>query len=199
MEYHVICPCGKQLPVQTDDAGTTIRCQCGQSVAVPSLSKLRTMAGFGAYESSAVETIQRMLDEGTLPGGQTCAKSGRPTQDVLPFEVQLEPDDGWRDRMGFWLAVAYLAGPLLTILFVIMGKQIAARHPENVVTIPLRIDRKFHRGLAWWGTQWKLRRLLSTTPVYARLLEEYPRAIIRVARTPARQGAQQLESPASMS
>jgi hypothetical protein len=141
------------------------------------------MAGLGAYESSVVETIRRMLAEGTLPWGETCAELGRPTPDVIRLRVQLQPDDGWRDRMGFWLAVAYVAGPLLAILFVILGKELHPQDSDNLVTLPLRLDRRLHRGLAWWGTQRRLRRLLETVPVYARLLEEYPRATIRVEGT----------------
>ncbi len=75
---------------------------------------------------------------------------------------------------------------LWAILIGILFKPFAARDPENVVSLPLRVDREFHRGLVRWGTQRKLRRLMNTVPVYLGLLEEYPRARIRVGSTSAK-------------
>ncbi len=60
------------------------------------------------------------------------------------------------------------------------GKQGDARGRDTAVSIPLRVCREYHRGLARWGTRRRLRRLLKTVPIYARLLDEYPRATIRV-------------------
>ena len=68
MSYQVECRCGNPVAVTADQAGTTVRCQCGESVPVPSLSKLRAAVGLGSYESGAIDTIRRMMDEGTLPG-----------------------------------------------------------------------------------------------------------------------------------
>jgi hypothetical protein len=156
-------------------------------VPVPPLSKLRTISGIGAYESTAIQTIGRMLEEGALPWGETCAQSGQPTQDLIQLQVRLDPDDGWRDRIWSWVAVIYLCG-LWPILIGILFKPFSDPEPETLI-LPLRVNRKFHRGLAWWGTQRKRRRLMATVPVYARLLEEYPRCIIRVIRPSASRGS----------
>jgi hypothetical protein len=144
------------------------------------------MSGIGAYESNLLDTIWRMIDEGALPWGETCAVSGRPTSDILHFQVKLDVDDGWRDRIVTWLTVIYMFGPLLAILFAVVAKPFAVPDTDDVAIVPVRVDRKYHRSLAWWGTQAKLRVLLSKVPVYARLLEEHPLAKIRVKRATIR-------------
>jgi hypothetical protein len=137
------------------------------------------MSGIGAYEARAIDTIRRMLAEYGLPWGDTCAQSGRPTEDVAWLQLQLEPDDGWRDRIWTWAALVYTCG-LWVILYGILFKPFAARNSDNMVVVPLRLERKNQRRLALWGSQRKLRRLLSTVPVYARLLEEHPHCRIRM-------------------
>ena len=182
MEYLVLCQCGQKVPVKVQDAGTTIRCACGRDVAVPSLSRLWTMSGIGAYEARAIDTVRRMLAEKSLPWGETCARSGRPTDDEAWLQVQLDPDDGWRDSIWNWAGLIYTCG-VLVILFGILFKPFGARDPDNVVILPLRLERQYQRRLALWGTQRTLRRLVSTVPVYARLLEEHPYCRIRVMPT----------------
>jgi hypothetical protein len=182
MEYHVTCRCGKQLPVKTEEAGTTIRCACGESVPVPSLSKLRKTAGLGAYESGTIDTIRRMLEHGELPWGETCAESGRPTDDIVQFSVQCEQIHVAKDRAGLVFWVGLIFGPFW-LLLAARSKDRENHGRETVVEIPLRVCGEFHRKLARWGSQRKFRRLLVTVPVYARLLEEYPTATIRVDST----------------
>jgi hypothetical protein len=179
MEYHVLCQCGKQVPVSADDAGTTIHCQCGQSVPVPSLSKLRTTAGVGAYESGAIDTIRRMLDEGTLPWGETCAESGRPTADIIRLVVQCERLHAARDGSAARFLILFFLGPFY-ILLAMRAQEREAHGRETMVRVPLRLSREYHRGLARWWAHRRRRRLLTTVPVYAALLKEYPKATIRV-------------------
>jgi hypothetical protein len=179
MEYHVSCQCGKRIPVKAEDAGTTIGCECGQSVRVPSLSKLRTMSGVGAYESGAIDTIQRMLAEGALPWGETCAESGRPTRDLIHLVIQCERLHLPQDQHKLALLGVLIFG-WVAALVAFAGKDREAHGRDTSICIPLRLDREYHGKLARWGSQRKLRRLLRTVPVYGRLLEEYPRATIRV-------------------
>jgi hypothetical protein len=179
MKYHVLCGCGKSLPVKTEEAGTTIRCDCGESVTVPSLSKLRSTVGLGAYESGAIDTILRMLDEGILPWGETCAESGRPTRDVLPLHVQCERIHAPADNTKVIL-LALLVTPLA--LLGLRKDQREAVGRDTSVVVPLRLSRAYHRSLSRWGggSQRRLQRLLRTVPVYARLLDEYPNATIQI-------------------
>jgi hypothetical protein len=182
MEYHVSCQCGKRIPVKTEEAGTTIRCDCGRSVQVPSLSKLRTTSGLDAYESGAIDTIKRMLAEGALPWGETCAESGRPTKDLIQLVVQCERLHVPQDRYKLALLAVLIFGWVAALL-AFGGKDREARGRDTSIRIPLRLDREYQDRLARWASQRRLRRLLRTVPVYARLLDEYPRATIRVDAT----------------
>jgi hypothetical protein len=165
--------------VKADDAGTAVRCECGESVPVPSLSKLRAAVGIGSYESGAIDAIRRMLAEGTLPWGETCAVSGRPTRDVLRIEVQCERLHLPQDPTKVVLLLATCFGPWATLIL-FRGQRDQAHGRDTVVRIPLRVCREYHRGLERWWMKRKLRRLLRTVPVYARLLDEYPGATIAV-------------------
>lgn len=181
MEYHVECRCGTQVAVKADDAGSTVLCECGESVTVPSLSKLRTTAGISSYESGAIDAIQRMLAEGTLPWGETCAVSGRPTRDVILINVQCEHLAPPKDPIKFALLLAMCAGPWATLI--LFSKPGQAHGRDTAVIVPLRVCREYQHGLEGWRGRRKLRRLLKTVPVYARLLGEYPSAALSINET----------------
>jgi hypothetical protein len=182
MQYRLECGCGRPVAVTTADAGTTIACACGEEIRVPSLSELRANAGLGAYESGAIDTIRRLMSEGTLPWGDTCAQSGLPTRDILHFHVQCERTHAAQERSRLEVLVVVLLG-FWALLLTMGAEEGDARGRDTAVSVPLRLRREYHRGLARWGTQRRLRRLLRTVPIYARLLDEYPRATIRVERT----------------
>lgn len=42
-KYLVTCACGRQLAVETGQAGESITCECGATVAVPTFRQLRTL------------------------------------------------------------------------------------------------------------------------------------------------------------
>jgi hypothetical protein len=180
MPYHVECRCGQKLAVTADEAGTTVRCECGEGVPVPSLSKLRATAGIGSYETGAIDTIRRMLDQGALPWGDACAVSGRPTRDVLQVEVQCERLHVPKDPARFALLLAVCGGPLWAAM-ALVSRQHPTHGRDTVVVVPLRVCCEYHRGLSSWWMNRKLRRLLRSVPVYARLLDEYRGATISVA------------------
>lgn len=43
MQYLLSCPCGKQTPVASSQAGETVRCKCGELLEVPTLRGLRQL------------------------------------------------------------------------------------------------------------------------------------------------------------
>jgi hypothetical protein len=140
------------------------------------------MVGLGSYESGILDTIKRMLEEGTLPSGETCAESGRATRDFIRLVVLCERLYTAADRHSGGQA-AWILG-IWGLVWTMGHKQDPKVYGrDTVVTIPLRLCREYHRKLAGWGTQRKFRRLLRTVPVYARLLEEYPSATIQVDAT----------------
>jgi hypothetical protein len=180
MEFSVECSCGRALAVQTTQAGTTIVCPCGAQVKVPSLSKLRELAGQNAYEVSTIDVIQGMLRRGELPTGGSCAVGGDPTEDVLDLYVEAERIYPAGDRFVYaWLGV--LLSPILLLGLFQKPRPDVGR--ETIVPTPLRVAAAYHpRGRR--SGQKALKRWLRSVPIYAKLLEEYPRARVGIG-TPA--------------
>jgi hypothetical protein len=179
MAYSLTCSCGRQLEVPAAAAGTEVFCECGARVRVPSLSELRLLAGRAAYETGTVDVIRRMLAEGSLPWGELCAVSGKPTQDVLDLSVHCERVQAEKDGLrSFQLLVLLFGLPAL-----LLGQR-SSRDPqgrETSVWTPLRVAHDHQRKVGR-ASQKTLRRLLRTVPVYAALLDQYPRARVVIGR-----------------
>jgi hypothetical protein len=180
MDYSLTCPCGRQLKVPATAAGTEIACECGARVRVPNLSQLRTLAGRGAYETGIVDVIHRMRAEGSLPWGELCAVSGKPTQDTMDLSVHCETVQLGKDGLLSPMVLVFLFGPLLAMLL----SQRSTHDPhgrETRIWTPLRVAKENQRTVVR-ASQKTLRRLLRTVPVYAALLDEYPRAKVQSGR-----------------
>jgi hypothetical protein len=184
MDYFVQCECGKRLPVTASMAGGTVRCECDRSVAVPLLSKLRQAAGQRPFESGTIDTIRRMIAEGSLPPSRQCALTGRPTDDVAQVQVECERvwKRGPKTKAGWtFFALAFLIG-IFWFVWLWLWWDLLNRKPEElgrdtVVWIPLRVCADQQHRLRRMG-QWRLRRLLRQVPIYAQLLNEYPGTLI---------------------
>jgi hypothetical protein len=176
MEFSVECSCGHTLVVQAPQAGTTMLCRCGAQVKLPSLGKQRELAGLHAYEAGTIDVIHGMLRRGELPAGAHCAVSGEPTADVVDLSVEAERIYRSGDnRLYVWLGV--LVSPIF--LFGILQKPRPDVGRERLVSTPLRVAAAFHPRVRRSG-QRALKRWLRTVPIDAKLLEEYPRARVRI-------------------
>lgn len=184
MSYFVPCVCGRTIEVTATQAGADVPCSCGRAVRTPLLSQLRQLAGHKAYETSSIDTINRMIRDGELPFGDTCAISGLLTSDSCNLYVQCE--SMWIKGPGFFhhlfVAFTMLAFPFW-IIWVLLGWALLDERREEVgrdrsVCTPLRICQEHHRRLRRTRSQSKLRKLLRTVPIYAQLLDEYPQAKI---------------------
>jgi hypothetical protein len=179
MDYSLNCACGRHLKVRAAAAGTEILCDCGAPIRVPRLSELREMTGRGAYETGTIDTIHRMLAEGSLPWGDLCTISRKPTRDVMDLSVHCERVQAETDGLRALQVLVFLFG----ILAILLGQR-SSRDPrgrETTVWTPLRIAREHQRKVAR-ASQKTLRRLLRTVPVYADLLDQYPGAGVRIGR-----------------
>jgi hypothetical protein len=173
MAYLLKCSCGKEVPVQSSQAGLEIACECGQAIKVPSLSKLRELSGKGAYEAGIIDTINRLIGCGELPAGNRCAVSGEPTEDAIELFVEAERISQVGTSVGQAVLVALLCSPLLAAAMAIKDPRDVGR--EIVVATPLRVSGIHHRRVRK-ASQRALKRWLRTIPVYAQLLKEYPRS-----------------------
>ncbi len=184
MTFSVSCDCGNRLEVSAAQAGTDVSCPCGGTVSVPSLSQLRESAGQGAYESGVIDTINRMIRDGELPHGDTCAVSGLPTSDTYRLYVQCE--SRWIRGPGklryLFTILAILFSPF-RIIGGLLGKSLLDEERRELgrdrgVYTPLLVRKEYHEQLRRTRSQSKLRRLLRTVPIYADLLDEFPGARI---------------------
>jgi len=173
MDFSLECTCGRHLTVGSAEAGTTVSCECGALVAVPNLGKLRELAGQGAYEAGTVDTIVAMIRRGDLPWGDLCAVSGTPTDDVIDLYVEAERIYRARDRRAVYGWLGVLVSPIfLAGLFEKPGPLVGR---ETTVCTPLRVA-AIHQPVVRRSSQRALKRWLRSVPIYAKLLEEYPRA-----------------------
>jgi hypothetical protein len=132
----------------------------------------------GAYESGVIDTIRRMIADGSLPWGETCMVSGSPTDEVLDVVVHCERVHAARESSKLMVLFALLS-PILALL----ALREERREPlgrETSVSVPLRVSSPFHRKLARRGSRGELRRLLRSVPVYAELLDRYPDATVEI-------------------
>jgi hypothetical protein len=187
MKYAFTCQCGKVIPVEASAAGSEILCECGTKAQVPSLSQLRVTSGEGAYEAGTIDTILRMLDEGQLPWGETCALSGLPTTNRIEIYVECEKlhfraDD---EEVGWWAVVIAIGGWWSVFLRSSTGLQRSyePQGRETRVATPLRVTREQEAAVTRMS-QRRLRRLLRQVPIYDKLLQDYPAAKIVVGELP---------------
>jgi hypothetical protein len=174
--FSLDCSCGHTMVVQATQAGTTVLCRCGAQVKVPSLSKLREIAGQHAYETSSIDVIHGMLQRGELPAGGLCAVSGDPTEDVVELHVEAERNYRAGDNR-LYLLLSILVSPLFLLGLFQKPRPDVGR--ETIVPTPLRVAAVYHAKVRRSG-QRALKRWLRGIPIYAKLLEEYARARVRI-------------------
>lgn len=178
----IVCDCGLSIGATASIAGMNVTCECGASVPVPSLGRLRELAGRHPYEVSTVDVIAGMIERGDLPAGDQCAVLGGPTLHVLVFQVEVER--AFVERGPALLALvagllAALAAPLF--FFPLLWRERAGpRGRDTIVSAPLRVSPEGQKQVRLAG-QRALKRWLRTVPVYKKLLKEYPEARVWVA------------------
>jgi hypothetical protein len=138
------------------------------------------MVGKDAYESSPADTIRRMVETGELPAGRSCAVSGQATDDHLELEILVPRSFSNREDRAQRALDLWLYGSLI-------GYWIKAIRPPKIeeadalrVKAPLRVAAIFHAKVRRMS-QRRLKKLLSTVPAYAQLLDENPLSQISIA------------------
>ena len=106
MNYQIACSCHKIHQVTTGDAGSSLKCSCGQNVEVPSLTVLRREAGeLGGSPELMLET---MLRDGELPQDSNCVKCHAKTDNVRYFSVECETPEIKESRTGVGHMMAFV-------------------------------------------------------------------------------------------
>ena len=130
-----------------------------------------------------IDTINRMVRDGELPNGDTCVISGLPTSDSYDLYVQCESK--WIKGAGRGRNLFAMLMALFVPFGMLFGRGASYGERRELgrdrgVYIPLRIREEYHQQLRGMRSQAKLRKLLRAVPIYAKLLDEFPRAKIIV-------------------
>jgi hypothetical protein len=166
-QYSVTCECGLTQQVTGADAGSELPCQCGRTIAVPSLQRLRVSTGEPPV--SAEVMLERLLLTKRLPEETHCLCCDTPTTDTACVTVACERPEvrepGWSLNplalLFGWICLtrSYDSGEV--------GRDVSFR-------LPVRLCRGCGASLSPINVRDTLRKVT----VYRQLLEKYPDAAI---------------------
>lgn len=178
-KYPVPCACGKVHEVSAGAAGSSFACECGRTVEVPSLVKLKASAGESTV--SADFELDQMIGTGALPMEDTCGVCGARTKHALRVTVVCEREDEKGGTPANRPAMGCLAfGPvgLFVLAINLFGWRPKRTFGQNLTYhLPIRVCESCD-GEEW--TEDATRSVLERTPLYARLLDKYPKAEVRL-------------------
>jgi hypothetical protein len=169
MKCRVYCTCGAPIDVEETAAGTTTRCTCGRSVAVPSLRDLRRQSGVSESSSSPALEVQALLLADRLPDEDHCVLCGVATDGCVRCRTECEkvfmsPAVPWWHYMFGYVVFGWL-GALLV-------KATAAEPQEfgtdRVFDLPLRVCDTCRHDLT---SPSAVKKSLRRVPLYWRLLD----------------------------
>jgi hypothetical protein len=177
--YVVSCECGAPIPVEKSAAGSQVTCRCGTTVKVPRLSELRRAAGEEAFVRSTIDRIEQQIRNDEIPLGEVCLLSMRPTREVIHVRVECEMPFS-RGGISWWglaftAAFALMCSWLFAVYYLLTREPAECHGREVVVRVPLRISSDCQPEFRKLRPA-RVKELLTTVPIYAQLLAEYPRA-----------------------
>jgi hypothetical protein len=166
------CNCGRTAIARAADAGGILNCECGQSVRVPNLSQLRTIAGSDAYVTNPAEAIRKAQREGNDPAGRACLLCNAPHPVIYTCLAVCEQSHAQKtnepDGMVRWIFLP----TVLNILLYFLNK-------------PTSIDRRGHDievtfGLPVCEPCTKIIGKPTRSKVYKELLDYYPGLALKI-------------------
>jgi hypothetical protein len=171
VQYPVSCECGQVHRVSEGAAGTRFACDCGSTVAVPSLHVLRMQTGQAVLSPELL--IEAALQNGELPTSSSCLACGRFTDLVAFVWAVCERAQVENPEWGL-VPLALVFG---WVVFWRSGQtRVLGRDKEY--RLPIRLCERCGRRLR--GR--KLREAMMGEPLYARLLDKYPQAGLSLSR-----------------
>ena len=199
------CPCGRSVDVSEGAAGVRFPCDCGRTIAVPSLGRLREMAGLPAVPVDPIVEVETALATGTLPP-PGCVECGRADAERFDLVAVCERrhaaggPDGDGAGIAEVLLLIVLGWPFLLLRAMLRrpsGEMDEVWHGrESVVSVPIRVCHgcrsqarvrsRFVQRIVGAGRQRRVKRLLGRVPAYDAVLRKYPAATIERRRTPAK-------------
>lgn len=144
MDYPVQCQCGAVRLVPEERAGTSLRCPCGSTIAVPDLADLRSGAGARMGPPTPEKTIVNGVDSGRLPP-EHCATCGSAATKLLQYEAICEKSFvGSSGTNGFveclLIGFGWLVGGMVGAAFATVPREEQTMLGRDlVVPVPIRL------------------------------------------------------------
>lgn len=177
MDYFLPCPCGAGVRVSEAAAGTAAQCACGRPIQVPSFRELRLLSGQSAPAPPPERVVEAMLLAGQLPEDYACVLCGTWTGHTVSYRTICEQALVIAGTRPWWhILLTFAAFGWLGALLVK-----AERGPDREVgndkiySLPLRVCPGCATQLT---TEDAVRDALARVPLYRRLLQKYPDAVI---------------------
>ncbi len=161
-------------------AGASVICDCGKTVPVPLLSALRRAAG--ESNRTIIEELRFQIANKELPYGNLCPFSGKLADYIVTINVQCERSWTRGGEDPNWLEIGF------NVAFGWVGALIASRNKtplqefgrETVIDLPLKVSAEMRSQVIRMRSQNSLKTALRTVPIYEKLLEQYPDAVVSV-------------------
>lgn len=198
LKVELLCECGRPTVARSKDAGSTIHCACGRSVSVPSLSRLRTLAGRDAFVTNPAEAIETAIRNGEKPAGDRCVMCGATDPSIYTCHATCETTcvkggEHESNDMGrlFWLTAVFLVFKFLLFAFWWRGifgfrrrsEEFEIRGHDVGASFPLPVCDSCS-STAGGVTQVKVaKHVMSKVPMYKALLDHYPQLELRVEQS----------------
>lgn len=185
LQVNLPCTCGATLIARAADAGSAIPCKCGRTVAVPNLSKLRTLAGVEAYVTNPVEAIVKAQLDGADPAGDKCLHCGSTTPVFYRCTAVCEQSHTQRassEPPGFWHWL--LLPVVVNLLLWSRGKETYADRQGHDVEVEFMLP-LCSSCTASVGNVTRTsvaKKLMQRVPLYRELLAFYPNLTLKVER-----------------
>lgn len=100
------CDCGHTLFAHQGNAGTVVPCECGQSIRIPRLSRLRELSGADAFSTNPGDIIRKAVTREQSPGSAGCVSCGAQSAPLYRCFAQCESSfqkRGPGSPPGMWL------------------------------------------------------------------------------------------------
>ncbi len=185
--YPVACACGKVHWTPAGYAGSKFACHCGKAVEVPTLSELRKSVcrtPSGTRDTAVSHTFDAELDigsrlrRGTLPVESACVMCQEPTTNAVPVSVVCERQ---RESAIGWLWFVLLCPPLMPIgLIILVVRSHQGTGRDVAFHLPVRVCEECQSAVF---TEDGANEALRATPLYARLMQQYPETVVTSAGT----------------
>ena len=79
--YQLTCPrCNRQIPIEISQAGQTLPCECGETLRVPTMLKIKRLpiwSGDASADEAAASALEPSADSPTPPAAEVAASSSK--------------------------------------------------------------------------------------------------------------------------